>query len=157
MQINNLKIKYSKLYNRYQVITLKNKTVLEEFETEEQAINCAKQIEDFTNKKIKNKIYEENKKMERINENEEFNVKVYGNFVEYLQARYDSRADFYKKAIVKEYDGIIYLQSYDTIVAKIENGKAVVNGWYSQTTARHINEFLLQNGFEKMSKKEMEA
>lgn len=53
MQINNLKIKYSKLYNKYQVITLNSKTVLEEFETEEQAINCAKQIEDFTSKKTK--------------------------------------------------------------------------------------------------------
>lgn len=53
MQVNNLKIKYSKLYNKYQVITLDNKTVLEEFETEEQAINCAKQIEDFTSKKTK--------------------------------------------------------------------------------------------------------
>lgn len=53
MQVNNLKIKYSKLYNKYQVITLDNKTVLEEFETEKQAINCAKQIEDFTSKKTK--------------------------------------------------------------------------------------------------------
>ena len=53
MQINNLKIKYSKLYNKYQVITLNNKTILEEFETEEQAINYAKQIEDFTSKKTK--------------------------------------------------------------------------------------------------------
>lgn len=51
MQINNLKIKYSKLYNKYQVITLDNKTVLEEFETEEQAIKCAKNIKNF----IKNK------------------------------------------------------------------------------------------------------
>lgn len=94
--------------------------------------------------------------MEKINGNEAFNVKTYGNFVEYLQSKYDSRKDFYKKAIIKEYNGIIYLQSYNTIVAKIENGKAVVNGWYSQTTSRHINEFLLQNGFEKMNKKEME-
>ena len=47
MQINNLKIKYSKLYNKYQVITLDNKTVLEEFKTEEQAIKCAKNIKDF--------------------------------------------------------------------------------------------------------------
>lgn len=56
MQINNLKIKYSKLYNNYQVITLDNKTVLEEFKTEEQAIKYAKSIKDF----IKNK----HKKME---------------------------------------------------------------------------------------------
>lgn len=53
MQINNLKIEYSKLYNKYQVITLYNKTVLEEFETEKQAINYAKQIEDFVSKKTK--------------------------------------------------------------------------------------------------------
>lgn len=93
----------------------------------------------------------------RINENEQYYVKFYGKFVEYLQARYDSRADFYKKAKVISYNGAIYLQSYDTVVAKIENGKPIVNGWYSQTTARHINEFLLQNGFNKMSKKEMEG
>lgn len=92
-----------------------------------------------------------------INENEEYNVKKYGEFIDYLQARYDSRADFYKKAKIIEYNGALYLQSYDTIVAKIENGKAIVNGWYSQTTARHINEFLYQNGFDKMTKKEMEA
>ena len=92
----------------------------------------------------------------KISEEEQFYVKEYGEFIEYLQARYDSRADFYKKAKVIEYNGAIYLQSYSTIVAKIENGNAVVNGWYSQTTARHINEFLYQNGFDKMTKKQME-
>lgn len=91
-----------------------------------------------------------------INDNEEYNVKMNGKVVENLQARYDSRASFYGKAQVIEYNNSLYLKSYDTIVAKIENGKAVVNGWYSQTTARHINEFLKQNGFKTMSKKEME-
>ena len=91
-----------------------------------------------------------------INEQEEYNVKMYGEFIEYLQARYDSRADFYKKAKIIKYNNALYLQSYSTIVAKIENGKTIVNGWYSQTTARHINEFLQQNGFNKMTKKEME-
>ena len=91
-----------------------------------------------------------------INEQEAYNVKMYGELVEYLQARYDSRADFYKKAQIKKYNGALYLQSYSTIVAKIEDGKAIVNGWYSQTTARHINEFLYQNGFDKMTKKQME-
>ena len=85
------------------------------------------------------------------------------NFVNYLQARYDARKDFYKKARVYEkYDkirksNIIYLVSYETIVAIIEKGKPIVFGWYSQTTARHINEFLKQNGFRTMTKKEMEA
>lgn len=91
-----------------------------------------------------------------INEKECYEVKEYGELVEYLQARYDSRADFYKKAQIKKYNGALYLQSYSTIVAKIEDGKAIVNGWYSQTTARHINEFLYQNGFDKMTKKQME-
>lgn len=95
--------------------------------------------------------------MDYINDREQANVKEYGEFVDYLQARYDSRASFYKKAIVLEYNGALYLQSYNTIVAKIENGRAIVNGWYSATTARHINEFLYQNGFDKMSKKEMEG
>ena len=40
----------------FDLITLDNKTVLEEFKTEEQAIKCAKNIKDF----IKNK----HKKME---------------------------------------------------------------------------------------------
>ena len=91
-----------------------------------------------------------------IDKNEAYNVKMYGKFVEYLETRFDRRNSFYKKAQILTYNGILYLQSYDTIVAKIENGKAVVNGWYSQTTTRHINEFLRQNGFEAMSKKEME-
>lgn len=92
-----------------------------------------------------------------ITEQEAYNVKEYGELIEYLQARFDSRDSFYKKAKVIEYNGIIYLQSYQTIVAKIENGEIYVRGWYSSTTARHINEFLLQNGFQKMTKKEMEC
>lgn len=92
-----------------------------------------------------------------IKENEAWNVKMQGDFVKYLEARFDSCLSFYKKAKILKYNNVLYLQSYDTIVAKVENGKAVVNGWYSQTTARHINEFLKQNGFEKMTKKEMEA
>ena len=54
--------------------------------------------------------------------------------------------------------------SYSTIVAEITDGIATedgrpsvkVNGWYSSTTARHINDFLYQHGFDTMSKKEME-
>ena len=92
-----------------------------------------------------------------INEHESYNVKMYGEFLYYLQARYNTQKSFYKKAEVLKYNNALYLKSYSTIVAKIDNGEVVVNGWYSQTTARHINEFLQQNGFEKMSKKEMES
>lgn len=82
-----------------------------------------------------------------------------------LIPQYDRRKSFYGKAKVYSDDkGHLLLMSYSTIVAEItdsiasENGKpsVKVNGWYSQTTARHINDFLYQYGFKTMSKKEME-
>jgi len=76
-----------------------------------------------------------------------------------LQAKYDSRNSFYGKAKVITNGMVSELKSYDTIVAKhdMTNGKVIVKGWYSATTARHINEFLQQLGFDKMTKEEMEA
>lgn len=68
-----------------------------------------------------------------------------------LQARYDARQSFYGKAHVIDHEnGVIELQSYETIVARIENGKVVQAdlGVYSQTTNRHIREFLKQFGGE---------
>ena len=77
-----------------------------------------------------------------------------------LQTRYDSRASFYGKALVGENSLLgegLHLKSYDTFVAKIVDGKAIVNGTYSATTLRHIKEFLLQNGFKAESKKQIET
>lgn len=65
-----------------------------------------------------------------------------------LQARYDSRDSFYKKAYVGEYMNCIYLKSYSTIVACIFQNQLRIYGWFSQTTARHIREFAKQNGFD---------
>ena len=45
-QVNNLKIKYSKLYNKYQVVT-PEKIIWEEFDTEQEAIAWAKITKDF--------------------------------------------------------------------------------------------------------------
>ena len=82
-----------------------------------------------------------------------------------LEPRHDSRKSFYGKAkVYKDDKGHLLLMSYSTIVAEITDGIATedgrstvkVNGWYSATTARHINEFLYQHGFKTMSKKEME-
>ena len=82
-----------------------------------------------------------------------------------LEPKYDRRKSFYGKAKVYSDDaGHLLLMSYSTIVAEItdeiatEDGKprVKVNGYYSQTTARHINDFLYQHGFKTMSKKEME-
>ena len=64
---------------------------------------------------------------------------------EELKPVFDTRASFYKKAYVIKYDkNILLLQSYDTIVAHIENGKYIDYGKYSQTTSRHQKEFKKQ-------------
>jgi len=64
-----------------------------------------------------------------------------------LQSRYDSRNSFYGKAVVDDGDGKLTLYSYNIKVAEIVNGQAIVYGEYSQTTMRHIKEFLKQNNF----------
>ena len=64
---------------------------------------------------------------------------------------------YYGKAhIIREGQGT-FLQSYSTIVCGLVNGK-VEKYWngYSATTARHIHDFLLQNGFSGINKKEWE-
>ena len=75
-----------------------------------------------------------------------------------LFPKYDTRKSFYGKARVVEHEnGDKDLISYTTTVASIRNNILHVYGWFSNTTARHINEFLKQNGFDPMTKKEMEA
>jgi hypothetical protein len=72
-----------------------------------------------------------------------------------LQTEHDSRKSFYGKARVEETNGKSVLYSYNTKVAQIENGKPIVYGTYSQTTLRHIQEFLLQKGFKAESAKQI--
>ena len=79
-------------------------------------------------------------------------LKVEGTFETYLQPIHDLRDSFYKKAKIYTYKNFIYLVSYETIVAYIEKTEnneefATVLGYHSQTTCRHVNEFLKQNGF----------
>ena len=73
-----------------------------------------------------------------------------------LKSIYSSQKSFCKKANVIVEGGQTKLKSYGTIVAVKEENKIKVKGWYSKTTAIHINEFLLQNGGKKLNKKEME-
>jgi len=64
-----------------------------------------------------------------------------------LMAIHDSRKSFYGKAQVIDYhNGVYELQSYETIVARIENGTVTKSdiGVYSTTTNRHIREFIKQ-------------
>ena len=72
-----------------------------------------------------------------------------------LEAIYDSSQSFYGKAKVELDGNKIILYSYGSYVAYIENYDAYITGDYTQTTMRHIKEFLLQNGFEAVSKEQM--
>ena len=72
-----------------------------------------------------------------------------------LETIYDSRNSFYGKAKVELNGSQIILYSYGTLVAFIENGIAYITGDYTQTTLRHIKEFLLQNGFVAINKKQI--
>ena len=77
--------------------------------------------------------------------------------MEKLQTIYDDRKSFYGKAQTETIGTQLVLWSYDTKVSYIENGKAFVLGTYSQTTLRHIKEFLRQNCFKADSKKQIVA
>lgn len=63
-----------------------------------------------------------------------------------LTTHYDSRKSFYGKAKVEEQGHIIILWSYETQVLKYdeEQGFLKIFGIYSNTTLRHIKEFLKQ-------------
>ena len=62
-----------------------------------------------------------------------------------LHPRFDSRKSFYGKAhIVDHENGMIELQSYDTIVSRCIDGKVEDLGKWSQTTTRHQKEFRKQ-------------
>lgn len=64
-----------------------------------------------------------------------------------LSPKYTSRKSFYGKAKILIHDnGVIQLQSYDTIVCEIDNQNNFNMLWNgkSNTTTRHINEFKKQ-------------
>lgn len=73
----------------------------------------------------------------------------------------NGRKSFYGKCkMLESPDGhTIYLKSYDTIVAEYNTNtkEMTVHGWYSNTTATHINAFLHHFGFPGATKKEMES
>lgn len=73
-----------------------------------------------------------------------------------LEPKFLNQKSFYGKAKVIKLDDSILLQSYNTIVAEIKDGKAKIFGWYSATTTKHIKEFLAQNGFGLGTKAQLE-
>ena len=66
-----------------------------------------------------------------------------GKYFTYLEPS-DGRKSFNKKAKVYHSGSFLYLQSYDTIVARynINTSEFEVYGLYSQTTRRHIKAFM---------------
>lgn len=78
--------------------------------------------------------------------------------IEELKPVYNNQKSFYGKALIKDTTKGMELYSYNTLVAKTEKGQTFVthNGDYlTQTTLKHIKEFIQQLGYEKMSKKEL--
>jgi len=74
----------------------------------------------------------------------------------YLIPKNSSQKSFGGKAVERAENGKIILKSYATDVAYIDSdGKAHVNGLYSDTTKRHITEFLKQHGFKADSSKQI--
>jgi|TARA_R100001530_G_scaffold135867_1_gene114294 hypothetical protein len=72
-----------------------------------------------------------------------------------LKPIYTNNLSFYGKAVIEETNNKKTLKSYNTKVCFIENNKAIVTQTYSQTTLRHIKEFLKQNGFKAETKKQI--
>ena len=64
---------------------------------------------------------------------------------------------FYGKAKTETMNNVTRLVSYNTEVANYnhETNIMTVNGWYSQTTAKHINAFLEYYGFDKCNKQQL--
>ncbi len=78
----------------------------------------------------------------------------------FLEPIIDRRKSFYKKAkILIDSKGNKYLQSYDSIIAEVKNGKVKINTdiylWDSQTSLRHLKDFLYQLGFEYGNKQKL--
>ena len=111
-------------------------------------------IKDFEEYANQNLFIDESLNRKSVREN---SMKLKTNEVRHseLSPSYDSRKSFYGKAhIVTDDDGSEILYSYDTPVVKIKDGKVELLAQWdsSQTTLRHVKEFLQQNGFKAGSK-----
>ncbi len=84
-----------------------------------------------------------------------------------LQAVFDSRKSFYKKAITRtdktEYGTYYSLFSYQIFIIELkefDNGEIIINAMtedpnhLTDTTLRHLNEFVLQHGMERKNRKQ---
>ena len=60
------------------------------------------------------------------------------------ELKVNCQKSFYGKALMIEVEGVVKLQSYDTIVAKYNKNSMTIEifDYFSQTTMRHINSFV---------------
>ena len=70
---------------------------------------------------------------------------------------HDTAKSFGHKAIIETTENGSILYSYNTEVARIENNKPIVYDTFSNTTLRHIKEYLKQNGHKAETKKQIIA
>ena len=78
--------------------------------------------------------------------------------IEELNPVYNNQKSFYGKALIKDTTKGMELYSYNTLVAKTEKRQIFVthnDDYLTQTTLKHIKEFIQQVGYKKMSKKEL--
>ena len=70
----------------------------------------------------------------------------------------NGQKSFYNKAVMIRENNVTRLQSYTTIVATYnhDTNEMKISGYYSQTTAKHINAFLSLFGFDTCNKKQLE-
>jgi len=74
-----------------------------------------------------------------------------------MKPQFESVKSYYGKANMDYFFDTVSLWSYNTLVAKYYGDKGIlhINGEYSNTTLRHINEFAQQMGFPKLSVSDM--
>lgn len=132
-----------------------------EFETEDdvEVEVDGEEVEEEDEEEEKNESLKRKKRMveavsKRRNRKSLTEAPIYG-----LEPRYDARKSFYGKAQVDTGDkgDKNKLYSYGTLVAEIKDGKPVVYGTYSQTTLRHIKDWLKQNGFKAETSRQILA
>lgn len=78
----------------------------------------------------------------------------------FLEPVIGTQKSFYKKAkILIDNKGNKYLKSYDSIIAEVKDGKVKINTdvylWDSQTSLKHLRNFLYSLGYEIGSKQEL--
>lgn len=75
-----------------------------------------------------------------------------------LVPRYANQQSFYGKALVADQNGTKVLYSYMTPVAKVSHSEQVITSdrnLLSNTTMRHIHEFINQYGLKDLPKQEL--